>query len=243
MRRGGGSPPFHVVAISTQRGGGCPSPLCCCHFNVTRRDMPLPGCVVAISMQRGGTCLFPVVSLPFQCDKEGNPLPFMSLPFQRNEEGDAPPLCVVAISTQRGETCPSLVVLLPFRCDEEGHASPQSCHCHFDVTRRGMPLPIVLLPFQDEEGHAPFSSCLLLVMSCFSYHPSLLFYRGDPAQPPIEQETKGDSIPPPPLPCRNMRCRGSSCPRKGNLRQHHPPSLTCKMKQARALFGGFKLFQ
>ena len=76
-----------------QWGGVYPSLSCRCHFDATRRGMPLP---------------------------------FVSLPFQRDKEGHASPLsCLYHFdATRRGMPLP--VVSLPF-WDEEGHAPSSSC--------------------------------------------------------------------------------------------------------------------
>ena len=112
-----------------------------------------------------GTTSFP------QCDEEGT-CPFSS--------------CCCCSMTGRAGTLP-VVFSFPFGRDKEGHTPSSSCCCHFkmgrvsalpilfcflfDVTRRrGMPLLVVLLPFQhDGEGTGP--PCRVLVSFLMRHAP------------------------------------------------------------------------
>ena len=80
----------------------------------------------------------------------------------------------------RESTVLSVILLFQLQCGEEGHAPSSWClHSNFDAVRMGMPLLIVLLPFQcDKEGLPllvillPFQCDKLLVVSLFEFQHS-----------------------------------------------------------------------
>ena len=77
--------------------------------------------------------------------------------------------------TKAGKGCHALWYVFYF-LDVAGRVCPSSLRfCHFDATRRGIPLLLVLFPFQHgEEGHAPSPSCLCFIFDALGRGMSLL---------------------------------------------------------------------